>query len=116
MGHTVSVFLIRKEPVALTQAAPLEACALIGLHLRQQKMRLDQAAVSLRIWETCGNAVAHTALTGKATLRHGRKEKALLHLSSEQTAWKSLALNVVGQDQSGEKISLFLEDWELAWP
>ena len=82
--------------MALTQAAPLEACALIGLHLRQQKMRLDQAAVSLRIWETCGNAVAHTAMTGKATL--------------------SLALNVVGQDQSGEKISLFLEDWELAWP
>ena len=26
----------------------------------------------------------------------------------------SLALNVMGQDQSGEHISLFLEDWELA--
>ena len=25
----------------------------------------------------------------------------------------SLALNAMGQDQSGEKISLFLEDWEL---
>ena len=27
---------------------------------------------------------------------------------------ESLALNVVGQDQSGGKISLFLDDWELA--
>ena len=27
---------------------------------------------------------------------------------------ESLALNVVGQDQSDEEISIFLEDWELA--
>ena len=27
---------------------------------------------------------------------------------------ENLALNVMGQDQSGEKMSLFLEDWELA--
>ena len=27
---------------------------------------------------------------------------------------ESLALNVVGQDQSGERLSLFLEDWEFA--
>ena len=35
--------------------------------------------------------------------------------SSEECAYnaESLALNVVGQDQSGEKISLFLEDWGL---
>ena len=36
--------------------------------------------------------------------------------SSEQREHnvESLALNVMGQDQSGGKIPLFLEDWELA--
>ena len=35
--------------------------------------------------------------------------------SSEQSEHnvESLALNAVGQDQSGEKFTLFLEDWEL---
>ena len=36
--------------------------------------------------------------------------------SSEQCEYnvESLVLSVMGQDQTGEKISLFLEDWELA--
>ena len=52
--------------------------------------------------------IAQRALTGTATLSHGLKAKALLHNV------ESLALSVMVQDQSGEKISLFLEDWELA--
>ena len=57
--------------------------------------------------------MAQEALTGTATLSHGQKAKALLFCSTN-TTWKALALNVVGQDQSGEKISLFQEDRELA--
>ena len=54
------------------------------------------------------------ALTGSATLNHGRKAKALLPLSKCEHNVESLALDATRQDQSGEKISLFLEDWELA--
>ena len=44
--------------------------------------------------------VAQIAVTGTATLSHGPKE--------------SLAPDVMVQDESGEKSSLCLEDWELA--
>ena len=52
--------------------------------------------------------LSQIALTGMATLSHGRKANALLLLlSSANRTWESLALNVMVQDQSGEKISLF---------
>ena len=44
-----------------------------------------------------------------ATLGRGRKPKALL-LGSANTTWRAF----LEKDPSGEKISLFLEDWELA--
>ena len=44
----------------------------------------------------------------------GLKAQALLQRSSANTTWESLALKVMGQEQSGVTMSLFLEDWELA--
>ena len=78
-------------------------------------MRADRSTLvgSRRLQETCGGTVALKALTGMATLSHGQTAKALLLLSSANATW-SLALNAMGQDQSGEHVSLFLEDWELA--
>ena len=90
-------FLIRKEPVALTQAVPFEpfclwetlkTCALTGLHLLAAE---DEAGSSgSQSPETCGNTVAQKALPGTATLSDGRKAKALLHLSSANATWTAL--------------------------
>ena len=70
--------------------------------------------VSFLIWETCGGKAVLKALTGKATLSHGQKNEG----TSSSELWEhnveSLALNVMGQDQSGRKITLFLKDRELA--
>ena len=54
------------------------------------------------------------ALTGTTTSIRGLKAKALLHRSSANATWKALLFMVMGQDRSGENISLFLGDWELA--
>ena len=76
-------------------------------------MHLDQVVVSLLVWEACGDTVVQKARIG--TLSHGLKAaKALLLLCSADTTLESLALNVLGQDQSGEKIFVLHEDWELA--
>ena len=88
----------------------LKACALIGLHLSPAE---DEAGSSGSQSPDLGDIWRYgyqEALTGTGTLGHGLKAKALLHRSSANTTWKNLALSVMGEDQSGEKISLFLEE------
>ena len=76
-------------------AETLKACALIGLHLLA--------------------AEGEDGSSGSQFLDLGCPESEGFS-SSEQYEHnvESVALNVMGQDQSGEKRSLFLEDWELA--
>ena len=57
----------------------------LGVRLRlcdfspgQQKVKLDQAVVSLLTWETCGGAVSQKAEIGTATANRGPKVKAFL--------------------------------------
>ena len=54
------------------------------------------------------------ALTGTAKWSRGLKAMATSSPEQCEHNVKSLALNVKGQEQSGEEISLLLEDWELA--
>ena len=114
-------FLIKKEQVVtsnevlpnpIVSADMLTACALIGLHLMAAE---DEPGSSgcLLTWETRGDAVVLKALTGTATLSHGLKAKALLLLSSANTTWKPCSACHGARTVRG-KISLFLEDWELA--
>ena len=77
-------------------------------------MHLDQAVVSLLTCETCGDTVAQETRIGTATANLGPKVKASPHPIFVSTMWKSLALHVLGLNWSGEKVSLVLEDWELA--
>ena len=95
MGRMASSFFIKKEQVVASNvmlpnpfvsAGTLKACALIGLHLLAAGV-----VVSLQNWETCGDTVALKALTGTATLGHGREAKALLlRRNSANTTWKAL--------------------------
>ena len=115
-------FLIRKEPVALTQAVPFEsfvcaetlkAWALIGLHLLAAKGEAgssgSQSPDSADMWRYGCPESTRDSDVESWTESEGAS-------SSEQCQHnvESVALNVLGQDQSSEEISLFLEDWELA--
>ena len=86
--------------IPCVSAESLKACALIGLLLLAAEGKAESMAVNLLIWEICGGT--QNALTGTATLKQCEHNV------------ESLALNAVRQDQSGERFSLFLEDWELA--
>ena len=55
---------------------------------------LGLVVVSLWTSETCGNTVALEAPIGTAALSHGQKAKALLLLSSANTAWNALSLGL----------------------
>ena len=74
-------------------------------------MNLDQAIVCLLIWEMSD---AQKAQIGTATANRGPKVKAFLRPMFASKMWTALLLHVIGQNWSGEKVSLFLEDWELA--
>ena len=115
-------FLIRKEPVALTLAVPFEsfvcaetlkAWALIGLHLLAAKGEAgssgSQSPDSADMWRYGCPESTRDSDVESWTESEGAS-------SSEQCQHnvESVALNVLGQDQSSEEISLFLEDWELA--
>ena len=92
-----------------------KACALIGLHLLAADYEVGSSgSYSPDLGDMWRYGYPKTALTGMATLGHGRKSEGTS--SSEQCELNvgSLALNVMGQDQPGDKVSLFLEDWELA--
>ena len=77
-------------------------------------MNLDQVAVSLLTQETCGDALARKALTGTATLESWTGSACTSSSEQCERNVESLALNVKGQDQSSEKIFLFVEDWDPA--
>ena len=66
------------------------------------------------IKETCGDATAQKARSGTATACRGPKVEVFLRLTFCEHNVESLALHVIGLNGSGEKVSLFLEDWELA--
>ena len=101
-------FFVRNEPVALTQAVPFEpfvsadtlkACALIG-----------PSPDSGDMWKYgCPGSPDWDSDVESGTESEGTS-------SSEQCEHnvESLALNITEQAQSREKISLFVEDWELA--
>ena len=115
-------FLIKKEQVVASNevlqipfvsAETLKACALIGLHLLaagEDGSSCSQSPDLGDMWrygcpkspDWDGNVELWTESEG--TSSSGQCEHNV----------ESLALNVMRQDQSGENISLFLEDWELA--
>ena len=116
-------FLIRKEPVALTKAVPfkpfvsaetLKACALIGLHLLEEEEEAGSSgSQSLDLedmWKNgCPKSPDWDSDVESWTESEGTS-------SSEQSEHyvESTGLTVMRQDLSGEHISLFLDDWELA--
>ena len=101
-------------PDPFVSAEALKACALIGLHSLAADYEVGSSgSQSLDLgdmWrygypkspDRDGNVESWTESEGTSSSR-----------KCEHNV-ESLALNVMGQDQSGEKISLFLEDGELA--
>ena len=88
-------FLIKKEPVALAKAVPFlrtrsRRVRRLVCTFWQQKVKLDQAVVSLLTWETCGDTVAQQAQVGTATANRGPKVKAFLLPTFASTMWKAL--------------------------
>ena len=64
--------------------------------------------------DTCGDTVSQKARIGTATANRGPKLKAFLRpIFASTKLVESLALHVLGLNWTGEKISLFLGDWEL---
>ena len=78
------------------------------VHLLQQKMKLDQVVVSLLIWETCGDTVAQKSPDWNSDVESWTESEGTSSSGQCEHNMEILALNVVEQDQSGEKISLFL--------
>ena len=70
---------------------------------------------SLLTWEICGDTVVQKSFDwGTATLSHGLESEGISSSEKCEHNVENSALSVMGQDQSGEKISLFVEDCELA--
>ena len=116
-------FLIKKEPLALTEAAQfkpfvpaetLKACALIGVYL----MGAEGASGSSGspspdlgdMWRHgCRKSPDWDSEGGSWSEREGLSSSYFREHDVE-----SPALHVIGLHWSGEKVSFFLEDWELA--
>ena len=90
------------RPSETSSAKPIDRLMLNGKLLVVCSTCTDQQSVLGPLSQHCGNVGSWTESEGTS--------------SSEQCEHnvESLALNVMEPDQSGEKISLFLEDWELA--
>ena len=115
--------LIKKEPFAITEAVQLKSfvpaetlktCALTGLHLMaaegESGSRGSQAPDSGDMWR-------HGCSESPDWNSDGERWSEGEGLSSSdfrEHYVESLALRVIGLKWSGEKFSLFLEDWELA--
>ena len=79
----------------------------------QQEMELDYVVVSLLKLETCGDTVAQKKSGFGQRWRNTVKVKASPHSDSREHNVENLAFNVIGLGQ-GEKVSLILDDRELA--
>ena len=67
-----------------------------------------------RVWGTNGRWVAQRVQCGKVKAKRGRKTKVCLLMAPGKAVWGNNALHVIGLYGLGDKISLFLKDWELA--
>ena len=109
-------FLIQKKPAiapnsetSLFSAGVLKKCALIALHTMEE-MEMDVKSPS---WEKNGKWAAQRVQSGRVKAKLGRKTKVCLSSGSCEGNVRNDALNVIGLHGPGDKISLFLQDWEL---
>ena len=65
-------------------------------------------------WETSGKWVAQTVPRGRVNAKLGRKDESASSTASREGKVCNDALHVVGLHGPGDKISLFLQNWELA--
>ena len=121
MDHTASFFFFvnRTEPVALTKAVPfklcvsaetLKACALNGLHLLAAG---DETGSSGSKSPALGDMWRYGCPKSR-DVESGTESEGTSSSVQCQHNVESLALNVMEQDQSREKMFVFLEDWDLA--
>ena len=77
---------------------------------------LRTASVEWNVPEKCGRAPfrLHSEGAGDGAGKFGRKTKVCLLVALEKAKWGNNALHVIGLYGPGGKISLFLQDWELA--
>ena len=92
----------------------LNARALIGLHLMaEENASVSSGSLSPRLGDTwrygCPKSPDWDSDVDSWTDSEGTSSSQLCEHNVE-----SPALHIIGQNWSGEKISLFLEDWELA--
>ena len=114
-GELFFLFLMKKEQVvASTEVLPnpfvsaetLKACALNGLHLLAAGGEAGSSPESGDMWKHgCPKNPDWDGDVESWTESEGTSSSVQCEHNVE-----SLALNSMGQDQSGEKISLFLED------
>ena len=116
-------FLKRKEPVfdreavdfgSCVSAEALKACALIGLHMIADEV----TSLSLNgIFLELGNRWRYVGPRNplwKGDVGGWTESECTSSCEVYEHNAESLALEVIGQDWSGEVASLFLEEWELA--
>ena len=70
--------------------------------------------VELLIWGTRGDPFARRVLCGTVKVKRGLKTIASLQGVSRVDNVCNEALRVIGLYEPGDKVSLFLKDWELA--
>ena len=64
-------------------------------------------------WGKNGKWAAQRVQSGRVKAKHGRKTKVCLLMAPGEGNVGNNALHVIGLHWSGDKISLFLQDWEL---
>ena len=116
-------FLTKKEPLALTKAVEfrplvraetLRACALIGLHLRAAESASASSGSQSHDLGGAWRCGCPKSLDWDRDVESWTESEGTSSSDECEHNVESLALNAVGQNWSGDKISLFLEDWELA--
>ena len=114
---------IMKEPFALTKTVDfgscvpvetLRACALIGLHMMAAGGASLSNSAFLVIYEICGDMVAEKSPDWNSDVDDWTESEGLSSFEERGHNVESLARELIGQNGSGEMVSLYLEDWELA--
>ena len=70
--------------------------------------------VEVLIWETRGDTVAQRVQYGKVRMKLGQRTKAFHWVFLAKTMCATVRCAASGCFGPGDKVSLFLEDWELA--
>ena len=116
VGETFSPLLQgRHSYLLLSLLKVLKKCALVALHLIAEEGRGGEDGCHRPlVWVTIGKWAAQRVQCGRVKSEAWSEDESVSSSGSRESNVGNEALHVIGLYGPGDKISLFLKDWELA--